>query len=321
MTTTTPILKEQGTCVPNQHVPLWRAVWPEQRNRISRLARLVIVMMFVSLGVSAACGGTGNEKSPAPTVSPATTLTIAGAGGTTRVLNYLAEAYGQQHDDLAFKFLAGSGSSGGVKGVIGGQFHLGAMSRSPKEKELAAGIKYLNFAQDRVAVVTSPDLSIGNLTSQQVKDIFLGVITRWSEVGGPEMRIDVLVREEKDSNTKIMRKGIIGDGPFAAGAVTMTSEDETKVAMVAATNTISYVAYSGVRIEQLPLHALALDGQDPADPNSAYPLESRPLGVSYLPEHFAKIKTFLDFMTIPETQELLADLGIGPVENRAEAKN
>ena len=285
-----------------------------------RLNSLSVVMSLVVIATAAfaACGGISTEK--APTVVPQTTLTISGAGGTTRVLRLLSDAYVQQHRDLAFDFLSGSGSSGGVKGVLGGQLYLGAMSRLPKEAELSAGIQYLNFAQDRVAVVTSPDLSITGLTTQQVNGIFLGTITSWSEVGGPEAPINVLVRGEKDSNTKILRKGIIGDADFAAGSVVMASESDTKAALSSATNTIGYLAYSGVRIENLPVHALSIDGQDPADVTGGYPLAVRPLGVAYLPANAAKVQSFLNFMIGPEAQVLLGDRGIISVNSGAQVK-
>jgi phosphate transport system substrate-binding protein len=186
----------------------------------------------------AACGGRATESTPESTVFSQTTLTIAGAGGTSRVLMLLAAAHSEQHDDLAFEFPSGSGSSGGVKGVLDGQFHVGAMSRPPKEEELAAGIEYLRFALDRIAVVTSPDLIIADLTRTQVRDIFTGAITNWSQVGGPSEVIKVLVREEEDSNTKILRSGILGDTEFAPGAAVMTSEGDTKAALSSSTNTI-----------------------------------------------------------------------------------
>lgn len=282
----------------------------------AKLAILGIAVMFMGGAFVAGCGANEPDTGSPQYTKPQTTLTIAGAGGTTRVLKLVAGAHEQKQATLGFEFLSGSGSSGGVKGVLQGKLHLGAMSRLPKDEEITGGIRYHQFGQDRVVVATSPDLSIGGLTSQQVKDIFLGVITHWSDVGGPDAPISVLVRGEKDSNTKIMRQGMLGDGAFAPGSVTMSSESDTKAAMSTATNTISYLAYSGVRIEDLPLHALALDGREPGDPNSAYPLESRPLGVAYLPENFEKVKPFLDFLISPETQDLLAARGIVPVNGQ-----
>lgn len=315
------VSKEPVGLVPNRRSPVGRDGWLESWYRKLHLAKLAIAMMVISLGVSAGCGGAGNESPPTPAVAAATTLQISGAGGTTKVLEFLAEAYRQQHEDLVFEFLAGSGSSGGVKGVLGGQFHLGAMSRLPKEKELGAGIEYLNFAEDRVAVVTTADLSIKGLTTQQVKDIFLGEINNWSEVGGPDAPINILVREEKDSNTKILRKGIFGDGEFAPRAVTMPSEAETKDALTKVTNGIGYLAYSGVGIENLSVHALSLDGAEPGDYSAVYPLQFRPLGLSYLPANAAQVKPFLDFLVGPDAQNLLSQKGIGPIEFRASLRN
>ena len=67
--------------------------------------------MMVVAGAASACGG---EATSSPAAVSPTTLTITGAGGTTRVLSYLADAYSQQHSDLAFEFPKGSGSGGGA---------------------------------------------------------------------------------------------------------------------------------------------------------------------------------------------------------------
>ena len=263
--------------------------------------------MIVVAGAASACG---REATPLPTavVAP-TTLTITGAGGTTRVLKYLAEAYGQQHSDLAFEFPRGSGSGGGAKGAGDGTLDLGAMSRPPKDSELALGIEYVSFAEDKVVVVTSPDIEVRALTNQQVKEIFTGVATNWLEIGGPDSLMKVFVRDEDDSNTKILRKEIIGDTDFAEGSVVFTSESDMQKALGGTAGAVGYVAYSGVRLKDLDLNVLALDGQDPADVASAYP-RSRVLGVAYLPGNTAKVKPFLDFLKSSETQALLEDKGI-----------
>jgi len=275
---------------------------------MNRLARFALSMTILTV---AACGSAALETAPAPTTTPQVTLTISGSGGTSAVLKFLADAYRQQHNDLAFNFLSGSGSGGGVKGVVEGQFDLGAMSRLPNDSELAGGIEYLGFGNDKVVVATSPDLAITGLTRQQAKDIFLGAITNWSAVGGPDAPISILVREEEESSTLILREGIFGNGAFAAGTVVITSEGDMKKTLPKATNTIGYLAYSGVRLDNVPVHVLALDGQDPADIGGAYPY-IRPLGVVYLPAQAAKAQPFLDFITGPEAQALLAGQGIAP---------
>ena len=268
-------------------------------------------LLLLAASLMTACAGAATEPPPAPTNVPQTTLTISGAGGTTAILQYLAEAYGRQHSDLAFEFLSGAGSSGGVKGVSDGTLDLGTMSRPPNDSELADGIAYLQFATDKIVVATSPDLSITRLTRQQVKDIFLGTITNWSKVGGPNAAISVLVRDEEESNTKILREAIFGNGAFAAGAVVFTGEGDLKAALASTTNAIGYLAYSGIRLGNLSTHPLVIDGQDPADLNGGY-RHDRPAGVAYLPANATKVQPFLDFIVSPEAQTLLAEQGIAP---------
>jgi phosphate transport system substrate-binding protein len=266
---------------------------------------LIIIITLILAGCISAAAG----PAPAPTAAPQATLLISGAGGTSAILKYLAEAYRQQYNDLAFEFLSGAGSSGGVKGVLAGQLDLGTMSRPPKDSELADGIAYLRFGTEKIVVATSADLSITDLTSQQVKDIFLGKIKNWAEVGGPDTAISVLVRDEEETNTKILRQEIFGQAAFVTGAVVFTREGDLKAALASTPHAIAYLAYGGVRLEKLAVHPLVIDGQDPADLNGGYPYV-RPAGVAYLPANAAKVQPFLDFITGPEAGTLLAEQGI-----------
>jgi phosphate transport system substrate-binding protein len=268
--------------------------------------------LFIALAlILAACSSPANQAEPAPTTLPRTTLTIAGSGGASTVLKYLADAFGGQHSEVSFEFLSGSGSSGGVKGVSESTLDLGTMSRPLKDSELASGVKYLPFASDRIVVATSSDLSITELTSQQIKDIFLGNITNWSTVGGPNVPISVLVRDEDEASTQVLRTKLFEDEAFAAGSVVFTSEGELQDALSKLTNTIAFLSYGGMRLKDLEVHVLAIDGQDPADLGNNYPYY-RPLGVAYLPSNTAKTQSFLDFLASAEAHALLAEQGINP---------
>lgn len=275
-----------------------------------RFAALIFITAALML---AACGSLpASQTATAPIVTSKTNLVIAGSGGAATVLKYLAEAHGSQHPEMTFEFLSGSSSGGGVTGVLDGTLDLGTMSRPPKDSELAGGMKYLAFSTDRVAIVTSPDLSISKLTSQQVKDIFLGDITNWSVVGGPNATISLLVRDEEESSTQILRSALFGDAPFAPGSVVFTSDADMRDALSkVATNTIAFLGYNQLRLSDLNVKALVIDGKDPAEIGGDYPY-LRPMGVAYLPSNAAKLQPFLDFISSPEAMALLAEKGISP---------
>lgn len=272
--------------------------------------RLVSVLFVLAAFTLAACGSAATQTIQAP-AAPQTTLTIAGSGGAATVLKYLAKSYNTEHKEMSFEFLSGSSSGGGVKGVLDSTLDLGTMSRPPKDSELSSGIEYLAISIDRIVIATSSDLSISALTSQQVKDIFLGNITNWSEVGGPNVGINVFVRDEEESSTQVLRKELFGDGEFVAGSVVFTSDGELRDALSNAANTITFLGYSGIRLSDMNIHTLAIDDQDPADLSSDYPYY-RPMGMAYLSSNAAKMQPFLDFLSSPDAYALLSEKGISP---------
>jgi phosphate transport system substrate-binding protein len=269
-----------------------------------------LLMLMVLLNLTACVTSQPSTTIEHP-AKPQTTLTISGSGGSALVLKVLADHYRAQRTDLGFEFLAGSSSGGGVKGVVAGQLDLGALSRPPTDAEKALGITYMPFATDCIAVVTSADLKIPTLTGSQVKQIFLGEITNWQAVGGPDAPINVIVRDEEETNTKLMRTQLFGQQPFVKGAVVLTSEPDLLVALGKATSAISYVSLAGLKIAKLALPTIPLDGHDPAKPQSGYPY-TRPLGVAFLPTAATKVKPFLDFVLSPDAQALFPEIGLTP---------
>lgn len=259
---------------------------------------------------AAACGSQERVISGATTEPSISVIRIAGAGGATGILRGLAEEYSKANSDVSFKFLEGSGSGGGVRGVTGDILDLGAMSRKPKTSEIETGIGYISFAQERVAVVTSPDLPLSSLTVEQVRAIFTGEIDNWSAIGGPNAIIRLIIREEDDSNTAIIRLGILGDAPFSKTAMVMTSETAAKDALNNATYAIGYLAYSGVVADDMIVNPVALDGLHPADADADYPLPSRNLGVAFLPEKLNELQGFVDFITGSVARDMLVRQGL-----------
>lgn len=280
-------------------------------NLTSSKSRVFTGLSLLLVLLLAACNGPA--AAPTPVAAPQAALNLAGSGGASTIIKYLADAYSRKHTDLAFNFLAGSGSSGGVKGALEGQLDLGLVSRVLTDAEAAAGVKYVQTGVSRIAIATSPDVSIAKLTSQQVKDIFLGKIKNWSEVGGPSVAISVMARDEADSLTQTLRQTLFGKEAFTPAAVILTSEEDMKDALLKGTHSIGYLDYGNVRISDLPLHVLTIDDLDPADSSNGYPY-SRVVGVVYLPANAARFQSFLDYLVSPETQALLAEKGIIPTK-------
>ena len=77
-----------------------------------------------------------------------------------------------------------SDSSTGVTDAIDGTCDIGMASRDLKDSEIEKGVTSTTIAMDGIAVIVNNGNLIDNLTSEQVKNIFMGEVILWSEVNG-----------------------------------------------------------------------------------------------------------------------------------------
>ncbi len=109
------------------------------------------------------------------------TVSVAGSSSVTPVMEALAEAYEALNSDVTIE-VNQSDSSTGVQNTIEGVCDVGMASRELSDSEIAEGVTSTVIAQDGIAVIVSNDNTISGLTSDQVRDIFIGEITDWSEI-------------------------------------------------------------------------------------------------------------------------------------------
>ena len=75
-----------------------------------------------------------------------------------------------------------SDSTSGMNAALDGVCDIGMASRELKKSELEAGLLPQVIAMDGIAVIVSPDNAVESLTTEQVRAIYMGEITDWSEV-------------------------------------------------------------------------------------------------------------------------------------------
>lgn len=109
-------------------------------------------------------------------------VTVAGSSSVTPVMEKLAEAYKALNSAVTVE-VQQSDSTTGVTSSIEGVCDIGMASRDLKEEETAKGAQGQVIAMDGIAVVVNNENPIEDLTSEQVKDIYVGDTTDWSELG------------------------------------------------------------------------------------------------------------------------------------------
>lgn len=106
-------------------------------------------------------------------------LVITGSSSVTPVMEKLKEAYLVQNP-LAVIEIQMSDSTSGVTAVKEDNCDIGMVSRPPKESE--QDLVFVQIAIDEIAVIVHKDSPISQLTQAQVREIFTGKITSWSDI-------------------------------------------------------------------------------------------------------------------------------------------
>lgn len=108
-------------------------------------------------------------------------ITVAGSSSVTPVMEKLKEAYVKLNPDVTVE-VQQSDSTTGMTSLAEGVCDIGMASRELKDSELEKGLNPTVIAIDGIAVIVNNDSGITGLTSEQVKDIFTGAVTDWSEI-------------------------------------------------------------------------------------------------------------------------------------------
>lgn len=111
---------------------------------------------------------------------PSGKIVVAGSSSVTPIMEKLKESYLEINPNAAIE-IQQSDSSAGMTGVIDGTCDIGMASRELKESEQAQ-LTAVAIALDGIAVIVNQDNPVQTLTAQQIKAIFTGEVTTWSEV-------------------------------------------------------------------------------------------------------------------------------------------
>ena len=110
-------------------------------------------------------------------------VVVAGSSSVTPVMEKLKEAYEAINPNANIE-VQQSDSTTGMNNAIEGVCDIGMASRAVKDSEIEAGLTSTTIAMDGIAVIVSNDNATDGLTTDQVRAIYMGEITDWSEING-----------------------------------------------------------------------------------------------------------------------------------------
>ncbi|MFN5514731.1 MAG: phosphate ABC transporter substrate-binding protein [Cyanobacteriota bacterium] len=198
-----------------------------------------------------------------------------------------------------------NGSDKGILALLTGQIELTASSRPLNPQEQAQGLTAVPVARDQIAIVVGLDNPFqGNLSVQQVRDIFQGKITNWSQVGGPAAPIQVINRPPISGTYQMFQSLVLEGAAFGQGPNFTNLERDATTPLLRALGKqgIGYATYIQTA-QQKTVRVLPIDNTRPGDPT--YPLQ-RELFYIYKAPPTEPAKAFLGFTISPEGQAALS---------------
>lgn len=107
-------------------------------------------------------------------------VVVSGSSSVTPVMEKLAESYQKANTNVTVD-VQQSDSSTGIKDAINGTSDIGMASRDISDDELSQGIKSVTIAQDAIAVIVNKDNAVEDITMDEIKAIYTGSKTTWSD--------------------------------------------------------------------------------------------------------------------------------------------
>ena len=152
------------------------------KDTISEVAQDFIKFILSSDGQEVIASGyiAVNEEAEAYlTSSMSGKIVIAGSSSVSPIMEKLAEAYQILNPNVTIEIQTNDSTSG-VTYTIDGICDIGMVSRDLKDTE-ASQLTGVEIALDGIAIIVNKENPVSNLTQEQVKEIFTGVITSWSD--------------------------------------------------------------------------------------------------------------------------------------------
>ncbi|HSM94025.1 MAG TPA: phosphate ABC transporter substrate-binding protein [Anaeromyxobacteraceae bacterium] len=254
----------------------------------------------------------------APAISLAGTTTVKGSDTMVILAQRWAEAWMKQQPAKKVQ-VTGGGSGTGIAALINGTTDVADASRAMKPDErakvkAAAGVDAFEtiVARDGVAIYVNAANPVKSLTVEQLRGIYLGDVTNWKQVGGPDARIVLYSRENSSGTYVFVKEHVLKNEDFAPEAQTLPG---TAAVVNAVSKEKGGIGYGGGAYAK-GVKELLIEGVAPTKENvlsGKYPL-SRPLFVYTKGAPKGEVKEYVDFCLSPAGQKIVADVGYFPIK-------
>lgn len=243
-------------------------------------------------------------------------------GSTTvgPIAKAFAEYFNSEYRGKVSVEVSESGSGNGAKALQNSTAEVANLSRFMKDKEFKACVEGGIFpvahvvALDGIAMVVHPSNPVKNLTIEQIRDIYMGKITNWRDLGGPNQEIVMISRDTNSGTYETFEKLVMKKEKITDKAEYVGSNGAARQRVQSTKGAIGYV---GIGFLDRSIKALTVNGVEVnADTiiSGDYPI-ARPLYMftNQYPKMGSWVYKFVTFHLTEKGQKMIEEIGFIPL--------
>ena len=292
-------------------------------KKITRRSFLTVCGAVAAAAALTACGGSASSAAASSTSAAAgstassTVAALSGnvaTGGSTSMKNVIAaltEGFAEVEPGVTVSYDP-TGSGAGITGATDKTLDIGLSSRALKDDE-KADVEGTTIALDGIAIIVNNASKVEDLTVDQLKQMFTGEITNWSEVGGDDGEI-VLIGREAGSGTRDGFESIVDVKDSCKYAQELTATGAVISAVEANPLAIGYASLSAVGDTVKMVTVGGVECSEDTVKDGSYEVQRPFVFVTNKSVTLSEqAQAFFDFATSADAADLIRTAGAVPV--------
>ncbi len=292
-------------------------------KKITRRSFLTVCGAVAAAAALTACGGSASSAAASSTSAAASSTASSTAaalsgnvatGGSTSMKNVIAaltEGFAEVEPGVTVSYDP-TGSGAGITGATDKTLDIGLSSRALKDDE-KADVEGTTIALDGIAIIVNNASKVEDLTVDQLKQMFTGEITNWSEVGGDDGEI-VLIGREAGSGTRDGFESIVDVKDSCKYAQELTATGAVISAVEANPLAIGYASLSAVGDTVKMVTVGGVECSEETVKDGSYEVQRPFVFVTNKSVTLSEqAQAFFDFATSADAADLIRTAGAVPV--------
>jgi phosphate transport system substrate-binding protein len=227
----------------------------------------------------------------------------------------LIQAYTKDHPGVVFE-LESKGTGSGVEALMAGKCDIAAASRVISASELdqartnQVNLNVHTIGSYSVGVIVNTNCAVTNLSRDQLRDVFIGAVKNWKELGGPDAPINKYIRDPKSGTYLGFRELAMEDKKYAEDCKTATNYEGIAEMVAKDPAGIGYCSFSAMK--QPGVKPVAIRGVTPdnlAVNEGRYPFCRVLRLYTNKDKETPATLDFIQFVQGPKGQQVLEQLG------------